>query len=127
MNREWIKPGGRAVVFYAGSSAWKTPGSVKWVQIQRLTQTQIVLVGGRRFRKEDLREVGVDFYRSGSLIPPDDPRIAEAAEQTRLNKSRTDALTAVDEWRKGAGGPAEKARAAAVALLLYADAIDPPE
>jgi hypothetical protein len=89
-------------------------------KVDRLTATQAV-VGGDRYRLDTLTQVGVSRYGSAVLVPADDPRLAEVDKKDHLIGLRGSALGAVDEWRVGAGGSPKLARAAAAALLAYAD------
>jgi hypothetical protein len=117
MSADWVTVGANVATLSRGYRG----DSYRRDRIERLTKTQIILHSGRRFRRTDLREVGVGVYVSDDLVPAGHPRLAEIDEARRVGGLRSAALNAVDEFRRGAGDSKEKARLAAAALLAYAD------
>jgi len=71
----------------------------------RATKTQVIVSTAshqeRRFRLDDLSEVGVDRYdpRRLTLVAPDDAELAAAARRRKLNEARGEVLWAVEKVR----------------------------
>lgn len=118
----WAVVGAEAVIFE--QDHWGHTGITK-AKISRVGKTRITLEGGRQFHvpkwRDELREWGRDVYRSPTLIPVDDPRIAEAAETHRKEQIRLKARDAADRYRQDSHSE-EKARAAIAALQAFLEA-----
>ncbi|MFD6636729.1 hypothetical protein ACFWDN_13000 [Micromonospora chalcea] len=72
-DRSWVVEGAQVAEL-----SWSAYGDyARLTQIQRLTKTQIVLAGGRRYNRERLRPVGEGYYRS-QLVPANYPRVQNA-------------------------------------------------
>jgi hypothetical protein len=124
MSLEWATPGTKAAI-YTPSGGRGIPADCDIVTIERLTKTQII-TGRYRFSIETGERIGSPSrWVTPRLIPVDDPRVAEAAEWTRISRLRHAALNAVDTYKHNAGKDREKARLAANALLAYANSKDP--
>jgi hypothetical protein len=117
----WAIAGVEAVIFETGSWGYT---NVTKVKITKVSKTRITLEGGRAFyipkwsHKSELKEMGRDRYRSGTLIATDDPRIAAAEEVQRKEQIRLDARKAAEKY-VGDSHSEEKARAAITALQAF--------
>ncbi len=77
--------------------------------VERLTATQIVVDGGARFRRSDLRRVGEG---SGELLPLTDPMVVQGRVDKRVENVRRAIDNKVETYHRTNGTPQ-----AAVALL----------
>lgn len=65
MPNEWIQVGARVAVYYLGTN----PPTVRFTTVERLTPTQIILVGVHaRFNRNTLREIGDTSYGLGGEL-----------------------------------------------------------
>lgn len=105
---EWIAKGRPAYQLYSNAAALCT--------IERLTPTQVIVItkGGReiRYRLKDLREVGVDFYKSTKLTAPDDPQVLALQTRERVDRAMSEVREVIQNLALGARlcaveGPAE--------------------
>lgn len=77
---DWPQPGDQVVVLFGYSHAQH----VVICLVDRLTATQIVLAGGRRFWRNTSYEVGNRSYR---LCRPDDQTVLNALARARPSKT----------------------------------------
>lgn len=114
----WAVVGAKAVIYERGSGGYR---SIKPANITRVTNTRITLDGGRTFylRKyaDTLCELGVDVYRSATLIPTDDPRVEEARQVIQKQRIDNAAQTAADNFNKSR--TVDNAQAAITALKAF--------
>lgn len=94
------------------------------VTVTKVTKARITVTGDRVFytRKcaNELREYGIDWYRSAQLIPADDPLVAEARETIRKKNAENKARAGVDSFNKYR--TVDNAHKAVAALLDYIEA-----
>ena len=99
-----VKPGD----VVATGSGWQMPTPAK---VEKLTATQIVLVGGRRYRRRDGRAIGAGSWGAPYLYP----MTAELREQIQDGDRRRRALAVIYKasWREQ---PTDVLEAVAAAL-----------
>ena len=111
----WILPGA-AVVTSAGRGLGREDLVVDYVA--RLTPTQVVLTGGRRYRRDDLTLVG---NRSQKLRSPADPDVvavlARQAEDKALETLHNALTTYMHRGRYDTGDDGVQRRAAIIAAI----------
>lgn len=120
----WAIEGSAAAIME--KARWDTYATVTEVKITRVSKTRITLEGGRqfyvgRYQRDALVEWGRESYRSGTLVPVDDPRIAQAKETQRKEQIRLDARKAAEQYAKDSHSE-ESARAAIEALQTFLQA-----
>lgn len=80
---DWIREGARVAEYYIGNNS-----SAALAVIDRITETQIVLDNGNRYRRDNLRKVGENRNAwSGftKLLPVDDSQVRDALATCRLD------------------------------------------
>lgn len=117
-EREWLVPGGAAVVL----QPWeRTPLRAESVTIERVMKRDVVLSNGDRFPVAHLQKtIGGSWGTSVYLVPPTDPRVAETRRAIQLSNLKHRAMNAYDEWRRNKVAADEVA--AAFGLLANAQA-----
>jgi hypothetical protein len=89
-----------------GSTVYETySNAVKPVEVTRFTATQVIVKSGeneRRYRLRDLRAVGVDFYDSPVLSPPDDPYVLAVQRRQRVAAAMAGLRSVLQDLAQGA-------------------------
>jgi hypothetical protein len=111
---------------------WLTPGAevasisphrnvrVARTTVDRIGKRDVVLTNGERFPVKGLRRSeGGTWGWTVELVPASDPRVAALESEIRTSRLRGRALTALEEWRVGAGEKTDpRVPIAALAALL---------
>lgn len=84
MSTKWIEVGSRVAEYTSGN-----PSSVEFSTVTALTATQIVVGGGRRYRRKDGGLVGESRHSwagNTELLPPDDEAVVRQASRQILTR-----------------------------------------
>ena len=126
---EWIHVGARLAIL----SGRHDPRSVRYVTVEKVTATQVVLDGENgRFALKDVADDGVALTRrvkdpwtpSDRLSSVDDPRVVAAVHSRRLARFMSDARHAFDQMEVKA--TPEAAREAIAAIEKWIELADNP-